>query len=72
MAGIRVNAVRPGLIGTTIDELHGGFEVINKWASGVPMGRIGQPQEIAQTVLWLCSEQATYVHGALIDVSGGR
>jgi len=36
------------------------------------MGRIGQPQEVAQTVLWLCSEQASYVHGALIDVSGGR
>ena len=63
LAGIRVNAVRPGLIGTTIHELHGGFEVINKWASGVPMGRIGQPQEVAQTVLWLCSEQASYVHG---------
>jgi len=36
------------------------------------MGRIGQPQEVAKTVLWLCSEQASYVHGALIDVSGGR
>jgi NAD(P)-dependent dehydrogenase (short-subunit alcohol dehydrogenase family) len=70
--GIRVNAVRPGLIGTSIHDLHGGREVIEKWGAGVPMGRIGEPTEVAQTVLWLCSDQSSYVHGTLIDVSGGR
>lgn len=70
--GIRVNAVRPGLIGTSIHDVHGGMEVIQKWAAGVPMARIGLPHEVAQTVLWLCSDASSYVHGALIDVSGGR
>lgn len=70
--GIRVNAVRPGLICTSIHDLHGGREVIEKWGAGVPMARIGEPTEVAQTVLWLCSDQSSYVHGALIDVSGGR
>jgi NAD(P)-dependent dehydrogenase (short-subunit alcohol dehydrogenase family) len=71
-AGIRVNAVRPGLIGTSIHDVHGGMEVIQKWAAGVPLGRVGLPEEVAQTVLWLCSDHSSYVHGALIDVSGGR
>lgn len=70
--GIRVNAVRPGLIGTTIHDLHGGREVIEKWGAGVPMGRIGNPTEVAKTVLWLCSDDSSYIHGSLIDVSGGR
>ena len=71
-AGIRVNAVRPGLIGTSIHDVHGGMEVIQKWASGVPLGRVGMPIEVAKTVVWLCSEDSSYIHGALIDVSGGR
>ena len=70
--GIRVNAVRPGLIGTSIHDLHGGMEVIQQWAAGVPLGRVGLPEEVAQTVIWLCSDASSYVHGALIDVSGGR
>jgi NAD(P)-dependent dehydrogenase (short-subunit alcohol dehydrogenase family) len=70
--GIRVNAVRPGLIGTSIHDVHGGMEVIQKWAAGVPLGRVGTPQEVAKTVVWLCSEDSSYIHGALIDVSGGR
>jgi len=48
------------------------MEVIQKWAAGVPVGRVGLPEEVAQTVLWLCSDASSYVHGALIDVSGGR
>ena len=71
-AGIRVNAVRPGLIGTSIHDVHGGMEVIQKWAAGVPMGRVGLPAEVAQTVVWLCSDESSYIHGAFIDVSGGR
>jgi NAD(P)-dependent dehydrogenase (short-subunit alcohol dehydrogenase family) len=72
LQGIRVNAVRPGLIGTSIHDVHGGIEVIQKWAAGVPVGRIGTPQEVAQTVVWLCSDDASYIHGTMIDVSGGR
>jgi NAD(P)-dependent dehydrogenase (short-subunit alcohol dehydrogenase family) len=70
--GIRVNAIRPGMIGTTIHDVHGGMEQISKWATTVPMARIGLPEEVAQSVLWLCSEESSYIHGALIDVSGGR
>ena len=70
--GIRVNAVRPGLIGTSIHDVHGGIAEISKWTSTVPIGRIGLPNEVAQTVVWLCSDDASYVHGALMDVSGGR
>jgi NAD(P)-dependent dehydrogenase (short-subunit alcohol dehydrogenase family) len=72
LQGVRVNAVRPGLIGTSIHDVHGGIEVIQKWAAGVPVGRIGTPQEVAQTVVWLCSDDASYIHGTMIDVSGGR
>ena len=72
LQGVRVNAVRPGLIGTSIHDVHGGIEVIQKWAAGVPVGRIGTPQEVAQTVGWLCSDDASYIHGTMIDVSGGR
>jgi NAD(P)-dependent dehydrogenase (short-subunit alcohol dehydrogenase family) len=71
-AGIRVNSVRPGLIGTAIHDVHGGIEEITKWAPTVPMTRIGTPDEVAKTVLWLCSDAASYVHGAFIDISGGR
>lgn len=70
--GIRVNSVRPGLIGTAIHEVHGGLAEITKWAPTVPVGRIGTPEEVAQSVLWLCSDAASYVHGAMIDISGGR
>jgi short-subunit dehydrogenase len=72
LQGIRVNAVRPGLIGTSIHDIHGGIDVITKWAAGVPVGRIGMPKEVAQTVVWLCSDDASYIHGTMIDVSGGR
>lgn len=70
--GIRVNAVRPGLIETTIHEAHGGAATIASVGATVPLGRPGQPEEVAETVLWLASSAASYLHGALIDVSGGR
>lgn len=70
--GIRVNAVRPGLIETDIHALAGAADRIERLVSGVPMGRTGSAAEVAQTVLWLASEDASYVSGALLDVSGGR
>ena len=70
--GVRVNAIRPGMIVTAIHEAHGGQATIDAVAPTVPIGRAGTPDEIAETVLWLASDAASYIHGAVIDVSGGR
>jgi NAD(P)-dependent dehydrogenase (short-subunit alcohol dehydrogenase family) len=67
---IRVNTVRPGLIETDIHDSHGGVNPDH--AKLVPMGRWGDADEVARAVLWLASEDASYVHAAIIDVSGGR
>ena len=68
--GIRVNTIRPGLIETDMHEVHGGINPA--LASAVPLGRSGQADEVAAVALWLASDGASYVHGAVIDVSGGR
>jgi NAD(P)-dependent dehydrogenase (short-subunit alcohol dehydrogenase family) len=70
--GIRVNALRPGLIETDMHDAHGGAATVATLGATVPIGRAGVPSEVAETVLWLASPAASYVHGALIDVSGGR
>lgn len=70
--GIRVNALRPGIIDTAMHDAHGGKQTIAAVGATVPLGRAGQANEVAETVLWLASPAASYVHGALIDVSGGR
>lgn len=71
--GIRVNAIRPGLIATEIHDVHGGIGQMQEMArSAVPMGRAGSAREVAQAALWLAGEQASYVHGTIVDVAGGR
>ncbi|WP_210497334.1 SDR family oxidoreductase [Microvirga antarctica] len=70
--GIRVNAIRPGLIDTAIHSIHGGDEAIRRMAPTVPLGRAGTAQEVADTVLFLLQDKSSYIHGALIDISGGR
>jgi NAD(P)-dependent dehydrogenase (short-subunit alcohol dehydrogenase family) len=70
--GVRVVSVRPGLIDTEIHASHGGQQLLDTAAPTVPIGRIGTPEELAQSVLWLASDAASYVHGAVIEVSGGR
>jgi NAD(P)-dependent dehydrogenase (short-subunit alcohol dehydrogenase family) len=70
--GVRVNGIRPGLIVTEIHEAHGGQATIDRVGPTVPIGRAGTPLEIAEAAVWLCSDAASYVHGAVIDVSGGR
>lgn len=71
--GIRVNALRPGLIATEIHELHGGLEQMRAMArTAVPLGREGSAREVAEAALWLVGEQSSYVHGTVIDVAGGR
>ncbi len=71
--GIRVVCVRPGLIRTEIwDKSLGQEEVTERGKRNVPLGRIGESNEIAQAVLWLCSAEAAYVTGTMLNVSGGR
>ena len=70
--GIRVNAVRPGLVNTTIHASGGQPDRLERLAPLIPMGRGGEASEVAQAIVWLCSDEASYVTGALIDVSGGR
>lgn len=70
--GIRVNAVRPGVIRTEIHASGGEPGRIERVAASVPMGRGGEAEEIANAILWLASDEASYTTGALLDVSGGR
>jgi NAD(P)-dependent dehydrogenase (short-subunit alcohol dehydrogenase family) len=70
--GIRVNGVRPGLIETDIQKDFGIGDRVGKYKDLVPMKRGGTPQEVAEAVVWLCSDQASYITGVLLDVSGGR
>jgi NAD(P)-dependent dehydrogenase (short-subunit alcohol dehydrogenase family) len=70
--GIRVNAVRPGVIYTDIHASGGEPDRVDRVKSMVPMQRGGDAQEIADAALWLLSIEASYVTGALLDVSGGR
>lgn len=70
--GIRVNAVRPGIIDTDIHASGGQPDRVARMRGAVPMQREGTPQEVAATILFLISEQASYVTGAILDVSGGR
>jgi NAD(P)-dependent dehydrogenase (short-subunit alcohol dehydrogenase family) len=70
--GIRVNAVRPGVVYTDIHASGGEPDRVERVRASVPMARGGQPEEIAEAVLWLASDQASYSSGALLDVAGGR
>ncbi|HJZ34494.1 MAG TPA: SDR family oxidoreductase [Hyphomicrobiaceae bacterium] len=70
--GIRVNAVRPGLIDTDIQQDFGIGDRVGKYKDLVPLKRGGTAEEVAEAVLWLCSEAAGYVTGMLLDVGGGR
>lgn len=71
--GIRVNAIRPGLISTEIHNIEGGVEKMEQMAKTVvPLGRAGSPAEVAEVALWLASDAASYVHGSIVDVAGGR
>ena len=70
--GIRVNAVRPGVIHTDIHASGGEPDRVERVREGVPMKRGGQPEEVAHAVLWLLSGEASYTTGAILDVSGGR
>lgn len=70
--GVRVVAVRPGLIDTDIHASGGEPDRAHRLAHNVPMKRVGQAEEIANAIVWLMSDEASYVTGTIIDVSGGR
>lgn len=70
--GIRVNAVRPGVIYTEIHASGGEPGRVDRVKDAVPMKRGGEAREVANAILWLLSEQASYTTGAIVDVSGGR
>jgi NAD(P)-dependent dehydrogenase (short-subunit alcohol dehydrogenase family) len=70
--GIRVNAVRPGIINTEIHASGGRPERVGELGPNCPLGRPGEADEVAQSIYWLMSDDASYVTGALLDISGGR
>lgn len=70
--GIRVNAVAPGLIETDLHAANGEPGRIQRLMPSIPMQRAGQPEEVAEAVLWLLSPAASYVTGTILNVSGGR
>lgn len=70
--GIRVNAVRPGVIDTEIHASGGEPGRVARVAASIPLGRGGLVDEVAEAILWLAGEQASYTTGTLLDVSGGR
>ena len=70
--GIRINAVRPGIIRTEIHASSGDPARLERIGATAPLGRPGEAEEVARTILWLLSDEASYLSGALVDVSGGR
>lgn len=70
--GIRVNAVRPGLIYTDIHASGGEPGRVERLSESVPMKRGGTAEEVAAAIMWLLSDEATYINGAILDVTGGR
>lgn len=70
--GVRVNAVRPGFIYTDIHASGGDPNRVDRLAPAIPMQRGGQPDEVAAAIVWLLSNEASYVTGSFIDLAGGR
>lgn len=70
--GVRVNAIRPGLIDTEIHATGGEPDRAHRLGATVPLGRPGAPQEIGEAIVWLLSDASSYTSGAIIDIAGGR
>jgi NAD(P)-dependent dehydrogenase (short-subunit alcohol dehydrogenase family) len=70
--GIRVNCVRPGITYTEVHASAGEPGRVDRLKANVPMKRGAQPEEIARAILWLLSDEASYITGVMLDVSGGR
>ncbi|QBF26156.1 SDR family oxidoreductase [Pseudomonas tructae] len=70
--GVRVNAVRPGYIFTEFHALSGDPDRVSKLEPSIPMGRGGQAEEVAEAIIWLLSDKASYATGSFLDLGGGR
>jgi NAD(P)-dependent dehydrogenase (short-subunit alcohol dehydrogenase family) len=70
--GVRVNGVRPGLIRTDIQASTGEPDRVGRLEASIPLGRGGEPEDVAEAVVWLLSDAASYVTGVTVDVAGGR
>jgi NAD(P)-dependent dehydrogenase (short-subunit alcohol dehydrogenase family) len=70
--GIRVNCIRPGHIYTEMHASGGEPDRVDRVRDSIPMGRGGQPEEVARAVLWLASEEASFITGTFLDVTGGK
>lgn len=68
---IRVNAVSPGIIDTAQHDFSN-KKYLEDLSTNIPLARIGKPEEVAEAILWLLSEKASYITGAIVPVSGGR
>ena len=69
--GVRVNSIRPGLVETEIHATTGDPDRARKLGSATPLGRPGKPEEIAEAIVWLLSDAASYVTASVLDVGGG-
>lgn len=70
--GVRVNAVRPGIIDTDIHASGGEPDRVKQMRSSLPMKREGTAEEVANSIVWLLSDEASYVTGTIVNVTGGR
>jgi NAD(P)-dependent dehydrogenase (short-subunit alcohol dehydrogenase family) len=70
--GIRVNAVRPGFIYTDIHASGGEPGRVDRLKTSIPLGRGGEPDEVARAIVWLLSDEASYSTGAILDITGGK
>ena len=70
--GIRVNAVRPGVIRTEIHATSGDPARLERIGAAAPLARPGEPEEVARAILWLASDESSYTTASIVDVTGGR
>ena len=70
LSGIRVNCVAPGVIDTDMNRMHG-EEVMQELAEETPLGKNGAPEDVAEAIYWLASEQSRFVTGQVLGVNGG-
>jgi NAD(P)-dependent dehydrogenase (short-subunit alcohol dehydrogenase family) len=70
--GIRVNGVAPGIVRTDIHAAAGDAGRLERVAPRVPMGRVGEPEEVAEAIAWLLGDSCRYATGATLRVAGGR